>query len=370
MRIWTLCVVAMAAGASPALAAGVESRLDQIELPPGFSIALYADDVPNARSLTRSNGGVIYVGTRREDVVYALQDTDGDGRADRQSIVAKGLDMPNGVVWYQGDLYIAENERISRLRDIDQRLQNPPKPEVIYAELPGEAHHGWRFMDVGPDGWLYVAIGAPCNVCDESDPFSSIARLKPDGSGFEVYARGVRNSVGFTWHPETDDLWFTDNGRDWLGDDLPPGELNRATEAGQHFGFPYCHGGEVPDPEFGKNRDCADYVAPVQKLGPHVAPLGMIFYTGTMFPGEYRGQVLIAEHGSWNRSNKIGYRLMRVTLDGSSATHYAPYASGWLQGQKAWGRPVDLLQLPDSSLLVSDDHAGVIYRITYHASSS
>jgi len=347
------------------LPAATWAGMADITLPPGFSIQLFADDVPNARSMTLGATGVIYVGTRKDDVVYALRDTNGDGRADRRHVVARGLDMPNGVVWHDGDLFIAENERILRLRDIDGRLEDPPEPEVIYDALPDETHHGWRFIDIGPDGWLYVAIGAPCNVCDEGDPFASIARLRPDGSGFEVYARGIRNSVGFTWHPKTGELWFTDNGRDWLGDDLPPGELNRASAAGQHFGYPYCHGGEVVDPEFGDEGACERYVPPVQPLGPHVAPLGVLFYTGGMFPAEYRNQVLIAEHGSWNRSQKIGYRVTLVRLDGNRATDYRPFASGWLEGQKVRGRPVDLLQLNDGSLLVSDDHADVIYRITY-----
>ena len=346
-------------------ASGVQERLDEIELPPGFSISLYADDVPNARSMTLSEQGVLYVGTRSKDVVYALQDVDGDGRADRQVVVARGLDMPNGVAWHDGDLYIAENERITRLQNIDEQLDDPPKPEVIYDQLPAETHHGWRYLAMGPDGCLYVAIGAPCNICDAGDPFASIARLRPDGSGFEIYARGVRNSVGFTWHPEDQALWFTDNGRDWLGDDLPPCELNRADRAGLHFGYPACHGESVVDPEFGAPGACEDARAPVQALGPHVAPLGLSFLTGETLPAAYQGQLLLAEHGSWNRSEKIGYRLMLVTLDGHQATDYRPFATGWLEGEQAWGRPVDVLQLPDASVLVSDDHAGVIYRITH-----
>lgn len=225
-------------------------------------------------------------------------------------------------------------------------------------------------MAFGPDDKLYVAIGAPCNTCDrDQEDFATIQRMNPDGSNREVVARGVRNSVGFTWHPVTHELWFTDNGRDLLGDDVPPCELNRLSRVGENFGFPFCHAGTITDPEFGKLGRCADVTPPVQALGPHVAPLGLRFYTGNQFPAEYRHQAFIAEHGSWNRSKKIGYRITLVKLDGNRAVSYTPFVSGWLKPDgTVTGRPVDLLQLPDGSLLVSDDKAGAIYRITYKAS--
>ena len=219
-------------------------------------------------------------------------------------------------------------------------------------------------MDFGPDGLLYIAVGAPCNVCLKPD-YAQIRRMQPDGTGMEVFARGVRNSVGFDWHPNTDVLWFTDNGRDWLGDNRPPDELNRAPGPGMHFGFPFCHGATIPDPVYGQRRDCDEFTAPAQQLGPHVAGLGMKFYTGDQFPEAYQGQIFIAEHGSWNRSEKIGYRVTLVRLEGSEAVSYEPFATGWLQGEQTWGRPAYVLPLPDGSLLVSDDTAGAIYRITY-----
>jgi glucose/arabinose dehydrogenase len=285
-------------------------------------------------------------------------------------VIDDGLNTPNGVAVSGTDLYVAEISRILRYDGVaapdGRRLENPPEPVVVTDDLPTEEHHGWKFIDFGPDGKLYVPVGAPCNICNREEPFATILRMNRDGSNREIVARGVRNTVGFDWHPDTGELWFTDNGRDWMGDDRPPCELNRVTDAGQHFGYPFVHGDDLLDPEFGSGKDPSDYRAPAQELGPHVAPLGMEFYTGTMFPEEYRGDVLIAEHGSWNRSDKIGYRVTRVRLnDAGEATDYRPFASGWLQGEENWGRPVDLEILPDGSLLVSDDQTGAIYRITY-----
>lgn len=347
--------------------------LARIELPPGFEISYYAQNVVNARSLCRSPGGTLYVGTRDEGKLYALVDTDRDYRADAQYTLAEGLNMPNGVAFRNGDLYVAEVSRILRFPGIEQRLDDPPAPEVIYDGYPAETHHGWKYIAFGPDGKLYVPVGAPCNICKSEDSvFASITRLNPDGTDREIVHRGIRNTVGFTWHPETGELWFTDNGRDWMGDDLPPCELNHAPREGMHFGYPYCHGGDVPDPKFGDQRSCTEFTPPVQKLGPHVAPLGMEFYRGTQFPEAYRHQVFIAEHGSWNRSEKIGYRVVLVTLEGNRATSYEPFASGWLneEDQSVWGRPVDLEHLPDGSLLVSDDYGNAIYRIAYTGNNS
>jgi glucose/arabinose dehydrogenase len=274
--------------------------------------------------------------------------------------------MPSGVAFRDGALYVAAVDRVLRFDGIDSRLADPPAPKVVSDAFPRDAHHGWKFIAFGPDGRLYVPVGAPCNICDPEKPiYASIARIKPDGGGLEVFARGVRNTVGFDWHPRTRELWFTDNGRDWLGDERPPDELNRAPRPGLHFGFPYCHGRDVRDPEFGGKRACSDFVPPVQELAPHVAAIGMRFYTGSMFPAEYRDQIFIAEHGSWNRSTPIGYRVTLVRLQGERAVSYEPFAAGWLQGRNAWGRPADVLVMPDGALLVSDDEAGAIYRITY-----
>jgi glucose/arabinose dehydrogenase len=351
----------------------VESRgdagslpLDRIKLPPGFTITVYADNVLNARGMTRGKNGTLFVGSMGKGNVYAVIDKDGDQRADTVMTIARNLQMPVGVAFQQGSLYVSAVDRILRFDEIEQRLANPPAPVTITDGFPKEADHGWKFIAFGPDGKLYVPVGAPCNICEpHPDRYGLIARIHSDGSGYEVVARGVRNSVGFDWDPTTRDLWFTDNGRDNLGDNQPPDELNHAPKPGLHFGYPYCHGGTIADPEFGSKRACGEFTPPAVTLGPHVAPLGMRFYTGTMFPQEYRSQIFIAEHGSWNRSEKIGYRIMLVSRDERGVLRYSVFAEGWLQGQQAWGRPADVLVMPDGALLVSDDWAGVIYRISY-----
>ena len=341
-------------------------RLDAITLPPGFHISLYAENIPDARSLALGPAGTVFVGNRSGDKVFAVVDRDGDYRADEVITIASGLTMPNGVAVRNGALYVAEVNRILRFDDIENNLHDPPPPVVVNDSYPTDRAHGWKFIRFGPDGNLYVPIGAPCNVCEREDErYASITRLNPDSGKVEVYARGVRNTVGFDWHPVTGTLWFTDNGRDHLGDDIPPDELNRADRPGLHFGFPHVHARSIMDPEFGKGNKAEDFTPPAMELGPHVAALGMRFYTGSMFPVEYHNQILIAEHGSWNRSVPIGYRITLVQLDINRAVRYAVFAEGWLQGSASWGRPVDLLQLPDGSLLVSDDQAGVLYRITY-----
>ncbi len=341
-----------------------QPMLDRINLPPGFRIEIFADNIENARSLAISDQGTIFVGTRTEDKVYALLDKDGDYKAEETIIVAEGLNMPNGVAFKDGALYIAEVSRVLRFDAIDDRLENLPEPVVIFDDFPEETHHGWKFIAFGPDGKLYIPVGAPCNVCDRGDPFASITRMNPDGTDFEIFARGVRNTVGFDWHPVTGQLWFTDNGRDWMGDDKPPDELNRAQKPGLHFGFPYCHGKSIPDPKYG-DKDCVLYQGPEIELGPHVAALGMRFYTGEMFPENYKNNVFIAEHGSWNRTVPIGYRIALVTLEENHAVKYEVFADGWRHEGETWGRPVDILVLPDGSLLVSDDRAGSVYRISY-----
>lgn len=353
------CIVALS---DDAAAQSVD--LADINLPPGFSIEVWSDEVPNARSLALGSGGTVFVSTRRDGRVYAL--TPSSDGPPAVVTVARGLKTPNGIAYHDGDLYVAEITRILRFDDIEDNLAAIPDPVTIIDDLPPERHHGWRYIGFGPDGKLYLSIGAPCNVCDRPG-YGLIKRMNPDGSAQEVVAEGVRNSVGLTWHPQTGELWFTDNGRDMLGDDLPACELNHAPRAGLHFGFPYCHAGDVSDPKFGKRRDCSEFTGPAQKLGPHVAPLGLRFYTGDMFPAEYRNQLFIAEHGSWNRSRKIGYRVTLVRMRGGKSVGYETFAGGWLLDEKVSGRPVDLLVLGDGSMLVSDDQAGVLYRISYAA---
>jgi len=343
-----------------------EVRLKEVKLPPGFHISVYAEGVVGARSLTLGPDGIVFVGSRDAGTVYALLPDSAKNRASEVVIVARNLHSPNGVAFRKGDLYVAEISRVLRYDNIAAKLRNPPRPVVVNDTFPSDEHHGWKFMAFGPDDKLYVPVGAPCNVCERSDPrFASIMRMNPDGSGLEVFARGVRNTVGFDWHPTTRQLWFTDNGRDWMGDNQPPDELNRAPAPGLNFGFPYCHGKNISDPEFGRKHGCSEFVPPELELGAHVASLGMRFYTGSMFPEAYRNKIFIAEHGSWNRSIPVGYRITAAKIENNRAVKYEVFAEGWLRTILSWGRPVDLLVMPDGALLVSDDKAGVVYRISY-----
>lgn len=355
---------------APKLEVSEEGKLplDKIKLPKGFSIEIFAEDVENARSLCRGDRGTIFVGSMKAKTVYALVDTDGDQKADKQYIIASDLNTPNGVAFLNGDLYVAEINRILKFSNIESQLDNPPAYEVINDQYPTYRHHGWKYIAFGPDEKLYVPVGAACNICDSSRQiFGSITRMDPDGSNMEIYARGIRNTVGFAWHPDTKNLWFTDNGRDMMGDEIPPCELNRVTEMGQHFGFPYCHGGQYADPEFGDLHDCSEFVKPAQNLNAHVAPLGIKFYTGNQFPAAYQKSAFFAEHGSWNRTKKSGYQVSLARMKGEEVISYEAFAEGWLDKDKdeAWGRPVDILELPDGSMLVSDDYAHVVYRISY-----
>jgi glucose/arabinose dehydrogenase len=367
---WGLLALGLAGSVATCSARGEAGKLPlgEIRLPPGFTISLFSGDVPGARSLALSPAGILYVSTREEGKLYALIDRDHDGRADRVYTLAKGLDTPNGIAWKDGALYVALVSQVLRYDGIDDHLESPPKPVPVGSPFPKDAAHGWKFIRFGPDGRLYVPVGAPCNICEIQDPYAAITRMKADGTEREIYARGIRNTVGFDWQPGSPGggvLWFTDNGRDWMGDNKPPDELNRAPTAGLHFGYPFCHGGDLPDPKLGAGHPCSQYTPPVQKLGPHVAALGMRFYTGTMFPPEFRNQIFIAEHGSWNRSTPIGYRVTLVKVAGDRALSYEPFAQGWLSGGHVWGRPVDVQVAADGALLVSDDKAGAVYRIAY-----
>ena len=353
----------------------IQSSIDlsKVKLPDGFKISLFATGVTDARSLACSpDGKVVFVGNRRRRNVYALVDQDGDMKADKQLTLASGWSMPNGVAYYKGDLYVAEVSKVHRFPDILNHLENPVS-EVVYESYPTDRHHGWKFIAFGPDGKLYVPVGAPCNVCDKESQnpvYATITRMNPDGSQMEIYAKGVRNSVGFAWHPKTGEMWFTDNGRDMMGDDKPACELNRAPVRGMHFGFPYWHEGDIPDPEFGEKYSKGKFISPAYKFEPHSAPLGLRFYQGDMFPEKYRNNLLVAQHGSWNRSpaaGHTGYQLRFVQIEGNQVVHSEIFASGWLDKKTntSWGRPVDVLEMPDGSVLVSDDQAGCIYRISY-----
>ena len=340
--------------------------LKSIKLPPGFKIDIYSDQVPNARQMALGTNGTVFVGTREGGKVYALVDENKNNKADHIYTIANDLWVPNGVAFKNGSLYVAEINRVLRYDDIENNLKNPPAPVVINNGFPTETDHGWKCIAFGPDGFLYVPVGAPCNVCERADSrFASIMRMAADGSNLSLFANGVRNTVGFDWHPDTKELWFTDNGRDYMGDNLPPDELNIAPKSGLHFGFPHCHGNNIKDPEFGIRTACSHFTAPALELGSHVAALGMKFYIAEKFPAKYHKQIFIAEHGSWNRTIPIGYRVMLVTLKGNLPVKYEVFAEGWLQPGRVLGRPVDILIMPDGALLVSDDFSGVIYRISY-----
>ncbi len=345
-------------------------NLDKIKLPDGFKIDVFAR-VNNARSMVLSENGTLFVSNRGGDKVYAVRDTDGDWKADERYVIAEGMRMPNGIALKDGSLFVAEVSSLWRFDDIEDNLSNPPEAVKIYDDYPTDGHHGWKYIAFGPDGKLYVPVGAPCNICEsKNELYASITRMNPDGSDREVYVHGVRNTVGFTWHPETGELWFTDNGRDWLGNESPSCELNRASEQGQHFGYPYCHAGDIKDPEFGYKFPCSDFVKPAQNLGPHVAPLGLKFCTSNAFPAEYKNKIFIAEHGSWNRDADVGHtghKITMVTEQDGVGVAYEDFAEGFLNKETntAWARPVDIVFANDGSMLVSDDLAGTIFRITY-----
>lgn len=370
MRRVNWCVVVLSvilsvvslAGADSVLAKGLP--LGMLRVPPGFKVSVYAHNVPGARAMTMSPEGVLYVGTG-DKTVYAIPDADKDYKGDKVITLLTGLNAPNGVEFHDGSLYVGEIDKITRYDHIDSRLDKPPVPTVVNDSIPNKRHHGMKYIRFGPDGYLYIPAGAPCNVCEPPPLYGTILRMKPGIPTLEVFASGVRNTVGYDWHPVTKQLWFTDNGRDWLGDDKPPEELNCASKKGLHFGFPYCHGGTLLDPEFGAKRQCSEFTPPELAIPAHHAALGMKFYTGKMFPPEYKNCIFICEHGSWNSSKMVGYQVSLVRMKDNKAVSYETFIDGWNQPFNRWGRPVDLLILSDGSMLVSDDHAGAIYRITY-----
>jgi glucose/arabinose dehydrogenase len=341
--------------------------IKKLHVPEGFKLSVFADNLTNARSMALGDNGIVFVGTGASGNVYAVEDTNKDGVADKNYTLASDLYMPNGVAYKDGALYVAEINRIIRFDGISQALNKPPKPVVVYDKLPSDKHHGWKYLRFGPDGKLYTAIGAPCNICNPDKPYASMLRLNPDGSQFEIIATGIRNTVGFDWQPETNALFFNDNGRDLMGDDLPPEELNLwSGKSGEHFGYPYCHGGEVSDPEFGSEKSCKEFTAPAWKYKAHIAPLGLRFYRGKQFPAQYKNQLFVAQHGSWNRSKPDGYRIALVKFNSGKPVSEEVFVDGWLtKDDKVLGRPVDILELPDGNLLISDDELGLIYKLEY-----
>lgn len=349
----------------------VQEYLDRIELPDGFSISVYASGMEYPRSLEMGEDGTLYVGTLGElggdavGKVYAVTNPDGDGEGDEVFTIAEDLNFPNGVALRDGDLYVAEIGRILRYEDISEHLSHPHEPEVVNDELPDDYHHGWKYINFGPDGKLYIPVGAPCNICEVEGYHGTITRMNPDGSELEVFARGIRNSVGFDWHPETEEFWFTDNGRDLWGNERPPEELNHAPEPGLHFGFPHRYGEDLVDEEYPTDRPASDFTPSSLEMPAHTAGLGIEFYEGDQFPDEYQGQLFGAFHGSWNRNPPQGYKLRLMRFEDGEAVSYEDFATGWLIGEEYWGRPVDVETMADGSLLVSDDHNGVIYRISY-----
>ena len=347
-------------------ASASSDSIDHLKVPKGFSITLFATNLDDARQMALGDQGTVFVGSRGAGTVYALQDKNNDGKADSVFKIDSGLNMPSGLAYYKGDLYVAAVDKIFQYKDIESQLTRPPKPTIVFDNLPSKRHHGWKYIDFSPAGELHVPVGAPCNVCDEKDErFSTILKVRPGSSRYDIVAHGVRNSVGFDWHPQTGELWFSDNGRDMMGDDIPPCEINRVTEPGMHYGFPYIHGGSIIDPEHFNDHDFTEYRPPALSLGAHVAPLGIHFYESNRFPPSYQQQLFVAEHGSWNRSKKAGYRVMVAKLNHNQIVGYEPFVMGFLDGEQTLGRPVAFLELEDGSLLISDDYANQIYRVDY-----
>lgn len=343
--------------------------LDKLRLPEGFKLEVYASGLANGRSMQMGDKGTVFVGTRIAGRVYAVTDVAGKREV---KIIAKGLHRPNGVAFKDGTLYVAEVAKISKYPNIEANLDQPPAPVLVYDDLPKDEAHGWKFIKIGPDNKLYVPIGAPGNNLIPPDTHAHIRRMDLDGTNVEIIARGVRNTVGFDWNPKSQQLTFTDNGRDWLSEELPNDELNVLTTAGkEHFGYPFCHQGNLPDVEYGWGKSCSDYTAPIGLLGAHTAALGMRFYTGTAFPAEYQNGIFIAQHGAWNKTKKTGAQVVFAKLDeAGKMISYEPFLTGFLENNEFVGRPVDVQVTPDGALLVSDDLNGAIYRVTYDATTA
>ncbi len=341
--------------------------IESINLPPGFSVQIWAHGLPGGRAMARGDQGKIYVGTRIIGRVYEVTDN-GDRRSVR--VVVDKLTQPAGVAFANGSLYVMAIGKVLRFDGIENNPGVQPADLTDKFNLPPAQHHQWKYIAFGPDKKLYVPFGAPCNICEPEQPYAQLRRYNPDGSGMEVLARGIRNSVGFDWHPKTGELWFTDHGRDWMGDDTPQDELNRLSQPGANFGFPYCHAQGVPDQDIKKADPCNGVTRPVALMGPHAAAMGVLFYTGKMFPAEYRDTMFVARRGSWNRSKMTGFDVVNVKAraDGKNAK-VTPFMTGFMDAKKNtfWGRPVYLLQMPDGALLVSDEQLGAIYRVSYSA---
>ena len=349
----------------PAPKAPGEIPISKIKVPQGFKVELWAHGIANARVMTWGDKGTLFVSSRVAGNVYAVTDQGGQRTV---KVIAKGLNLPNGIAFKDGTLYIAEIHRITKIDGVEGKLGSADltgEMKVVYDTLPKDAPHGWKYLAFGPDGKLYFNIGAPCNICIPPDTHANISRINPDGSGFEYFALGVRNSVGFDWHPATKELYFATHARDWMGEDVPNDRLDVAPKKGLHFGFPYCHQGDIPDPQFHSGRSCSEFAPPLLKTGPHVGGNGVMFYTGSQFPAEFKNRMFLAQRGAWNRTQKTGYKVMMVTLRTGDVPRYETFAEGWLENNQPWGRPNYTVHMKDGSILLSDDYAGAIYRISY-----
>jgi glucose/arabinose dehydrogenase len=336
----------------------------KIKVPPGFKVEVWASGVLDARGLRQGDKGTVFVSSLFvAGKIYAV--TDKGGKREVKTIAEK-LFLPNGIEFYKGALYVATPKDITRYDDIEAHLDNPPKPVMVYDKLPGDVPHGWKFIKIGPDGKLYVTISAPCNICEpDRDKYTRIIRMNLDGTGVETVVKGMRNSVGFDWDPRTKDLWFGDNQRDWLAEDMPLDEVNHVTKLGQDFGYPYCHSGMMVDPQYGWGKDCKNYVKPALLIGPHSAPLGMRFYTGKMFPAKYQNAIFLTRHGPWNKTEKYAADVVAIFIDAKGNARMEPFLTGLVEKNEYLGRPVDVMVMKDGSMLVSDDHNGAIYRVSY-----
>ena len=345
----------------------IEAKLKNIKLPAGFKIELYASGVSDARQMAWGDKGTLFVGSLflAKGTVQAVVNE--GGKTSIKTVISKGLRMPSGIAFRDGALYVADIDKIYKYDNAEANLDNLPAPQVVYDDMPPYVPHGWKYLTFDKDGWLYVALGPPCNICLPPTSTSQVRHINPANGTAEIVALGVRNSVGGDVDPRTGDYWFTENARDWLGQDIPGDKLNHVAKLGENFGYPHCHQGDIPDPKFAMGHKCSEFSPPALNLGAHMAPLGMKFYTGSQFPADYKDSILIAEHGSWNRHKYQGGRIVRVIVgpDGKNPKQEV-FASGWIEGDQGYlGRPDDIILDKDGSILVADDWAGAIYRISY-----